>query len=121
MNQKQTLEEIIRRAGTEIELLDLLSERKLKFPVYVESPVMNEDVSELELSVRSSNCLRRAGFHTVGDLINGIEKSDDLLKIRNCGENSVREIMRNLFIYQYSVLTADRQEKWIEEVRRLNS
>lgn len=81
---------------------------------------MNDDIAELELSVRSANCLRRMGYHTVGDLVRNIEKSDDLLKIRNCGENSAKEIMRHLFLHQYSVLSAEKQNKWVEDLIKLN-
>lgn len=120
MNQKQALEEILTKIGDTINIENLLLHRKLQFPIYVETAIMNEDLSELDLSVRSSNCLRRAGFHTIGDLVSGITKSDDLLKIRNCGANSAKEIMQKLFIHQYSVITGDRQIKWLNEIVRLN-
>ena len=51
-------------------------------------------VRELELSIRSENCLLRGGIHTIGDLLS--RSKDDLLKIRNLGKISLREIEEKL-------------------------
>ena len=51
-------------------------------------------IEELDLSVRSSNCLRRAGINTVEDLINKTE--DELLKVRNLGRKSFEEVLNKL-------------------------
>ena len=56
--------------------------------------VFSEKIEELDLSVRSNNCLRRAGINTVGDLINKSE--DDLKKIRNLNTQSLEEIIGKL-------------------------
>ena len=51
-------------------------------------------VEELDLSVRSFNCLKRANIHKVGDLI---EKSeDDMMKVRNLGKKSLDEVVAKL-------------------------
>ncbi|MDR1732972.1 MAG: DNA-directed RNA polymerase subunit alpha [Synergistaceae bacterium] len=47
-------------------------------------------VRDLELSIRSENCLLRGGIHTIGDLLQ--KSKDDLLKIRNLGKISLKEI-----------------------------
>ena len=54
--------------------------------------VMNID--ELELSVRSYNCLKRANINTVGELINKTE--DDMMKVRNLGRKSLDEVINKL-------------------------
>ena len=55
---------------------------------------MNKSIDELELSVRSYNCLKRAGINTVEDLC---EKTmDDLMKVRNMGRKSLDEILNKL-------------------------
>ena len=51
-------------------------------------------IEELDLSVRSFNCLKRAGINTVGDLINKSE--DDMMKVRNLGRKSLEEVMAKL-------------------------
>src|SRR6056297_1368617 len=56
--------------------------------------IMDTTVEELELSVRSSNCLKRAGINTVGELVDKTE--DDLMKVRNLGKKSLQEIKDKL-------------------------
>jgi len=52
--------------------------------------VLNRSVEEMELSVRSSNCLRRANIKSLGDLVRRSEQ--DMLKYRNFGKQSLKEI-----------------------------
>ncbi|UCG52231.1 MAG: DNA-directed RNA polymerase subunit alpha [Candidatus Latescibacterota bacterium] len=52
--------------------------------------LLSRSVEELELSVRSSNCLRRANIKTLGDLVRRTEQ--DMLKYRNFGKQSLKEI-----------------------------
>ena len=59
-----------------------------------DSDFMNRPVRELELSIRSENCLLRGGIHTIGDLLQ--KSRDDLLKIRNLGKISLKEIGEKL-------------------------
>ena len=51
-------------------------------------------IEELDLSVRSFNCLKRAGINTVEDLIGKSE--DDMMKVRNLGKKSFVEIQHKL-------------------------
>ena len=56
--------------------------------------VLEMTVEELELSVRSLNCLKRAAIHNVEDLINRTE--DEMMKVRNLGRKSLEEIIQKL-------------------------
>ena len=51
-------------------------------------------IEDLDLSVRSYNCLKRAGIETVGDLIG--KTMDDMMKVRNLGRKSLEEVERKL-------------------------
>ena len=51
-------------------------------------------IEELELSVRSYNCLKRAGISTVEDLTN--KTQDDMMKVRNLGKKSLDEVTNKL-------------------------
>ena len=51
-------------------------------------------IEELDLSVRSFNCLKRAGINTVEDLLNKSE--DEMMKVRNLGRKSLEEVMAKL-------------------------
>lgn len=59
-------------------------------PAGGESEFLARPVRDLELSIRSENCLLRGGIHTIGDLLQ--KSRDDLLKIRNLGKISLKEI-----------------------------
>lgn len=56
--------------------------------------VLEMTVEELDLSVRSYNCLKRAGINTVEDLINRTE--EDMMKVRNLGRKSLEEVVQKL-------------------------
>ena len=56
--------------------------------------VLEMTIEELDLSVRSFNCLKRAGINTVEDLINRTE--DDMMKVRNLGRKSLEEVIWKL-------------------------
>ena len=56
--------------------------------------LLNTSVEELELSVRSSNCLKNANIRTIGELTKKTE--DDIAKTRNFGKKSLQEIKEKL-------------------------
>ncbi len=56
--------------------------------------VLELSIEELDLSVRSYNCLKRAGINTVEDLANKTE--DDMMKVRNLGRKSLEEVLNKM-------------------------
>jgi len=56
--------------------------------------VLEMSIDELELSVRSYNCLKRAGINTVQELTN--RTSEDMMKVRNLGRKSLEEVLAKL-------------------------
>ena len=56
--------------------------------------VLEMSIDELELSVRSYNCLKRAGINTVEELTN--KTSEDMMKVRNLGRKSLEEVLGKL-------------------------
>lgn len=77
-----------------------LSENAKTAEVMVEKPedpkgaVLDMSIDELELSVRSYNCLKRAGINTVEELTN--KTSEDMMKVRNLGRKSLEEVLAKL-------------------------
>ena len=59
-----------------------------------QTTVLSMTIEELDFSVRSFNCLKRAGINTVEDLINRTE--DDMMKVRNLGRKSLEEVVNKL-------------------------
>lgn len=63
--------------------------------------VLKMAIEEMDLSVRSYNCLKRANIHTVEDLTKKTE--DDMLKVRNLGRKSLDEVIQKLESYGLSL------------------
>ncbi len=62
-------------------------------------------IDELDLSVRSFNCLKRAGINTVEDLTNKSE--EDMMKVRNLGRKSLEEVIAKLASFGFSLKKDD--------------
>ena len=60
----------------------------------IKEKVLEMTIEELDMSVRSFNCLKRAGIDTVEDLINRTE--GDMIKVRNLGKKSLEEVIQKL-------------------------
>ena len=77
-----------------------LSGDSLDGPILIKSDdnpattVLSMTIEELDFSVRSFNCLKRAGINTVEDLISKTE--DDMMKVRNLGRKSLEEVVNKL-------------------------
>lgn len=79
-----------------VELVDNMGERDILVSQDDDKTqkVMEMSVEDLDLSVRSYNCLKRANIHTVADLTRRTE--DDMLKVRNLGRKSLEEVVKKL-------------------------
>ena len=62
-------------------------------------------IDELDLSVRSYNCLKRANINTVADLIN--KTGEDMMKVRNMGKKSLDEVQKKLEMMGLSLASED--------------
>ena len=67
--------------------------------------VLEMTIEELDMSVRSFNCLKRAGIDTVEDLINKSE--EDMMKVRNLGRKSLEEVIQKLNSLGFSLQKED--------------
>ncbi len=71
--------------------------KEVDFGVYLgdeKEKVLEMSIDELELSVRSYNCLKRAGINTVEELTN--RTPEDMMKVRNLGRKSLEEVLAKL-------------------------
>ena len=95
----------------DLNLLIDLSENAKSVDVMVEKEddqkekVLEMSIDELELSVRSYNCLKRAGINTVEELTN--KTPDDMMKVRNLGRKSLDEVYAKLKELGLSLRTGD--------------
>ena len=88
-----------------------LSETAASSSTVVEKPessankVLQMTIDELDLSVRSFNCLKRANINTVEDLIN--KTGEDMMKVRNMGKKSLDEVQKKLEMMGLSLASDD--------------
>ena len=86
--------------GNEIKLFTDLSESVANKSTIVDKPesvkdkVLEMSIEEMDLSVRSFNCLKRANINTVQDLIT--RSGEDMIKVRNLGRKSLEEVQNKL-------------------------
>ena len=71
----------------------------------VKEKILEMTIEELDLSVRSFNCLKRAGINTVEDLTNKTE--DDMMKVRNLGKKSLDEVINKLHSFGLDLRSED--------------
>lgn len=71
----------------------------------IKEKVLEMTIEELDLSVRSYNCLKRAGINTVEELTNKSE--DDMMKVRNLGKKSLEEVRVKLSELQLGLRLED--------------
>ncbi len=67
--------------------------------------ILEMTIEELDLSVRSFNCLKRAGINNVEDLTNKTE--DDMMKVRNLGKKSLDEVINKLHSFGLDLRSED--------------
>lgn len=115
--------------GIAIEDIFLILSAKKKtfhYPVFFTKEQMSQEIEVLDLSVRAYHCLKRAGYSTLGSLVNGIYTKDgetskrQLKKIQNLGQNSADEIMIKLMNYQFMVLPDYNKKDYMNKILDLN-
>jgi DNA-directed RNA polymerase alpha subunit len=120
MRKKETDMEQRRRNFREFDDIYRKYGKRFRFPVYLGEEFMETPLDNLELSVRSYNCLWRAGIRNVGNIVNRIDNRTDLLHIRNLGIRSADEIMTALMEYQFSLLSDEGKKKYLARIDELN-
>lgn len=106
--RERTLDELIERYKPKFELLNVTIESSIED---IQKSIREGlKVEDMDLSVRSYNCLRRANINTALDLINLCESDKylELLRVRNLGRKSLTEVLERL----YELTGRDFREKY---------
>lgn len=82
--------EVVSQLNQYVNEQDYMYEREEK----VANKKLEKKIEELDLSVRSYNCLKRAGIHTVGELAQKTE--EEMMRVRNLGRKSLKEVVQKL-------------------------
>ena len=100
INAKEAVSLAARIMNEHLNLFVTLSQEAMDAEIMVEKDDKGKEkalemtIEELDLSVRSFNCLKRAGINTVEDLVNKSE--EDMMKVRNLGRKSLEEVIAKL-------------------------
>lgn len=111
---------------TTIEEILIRNRKMFHFKVMFTSEQMAQDIDVLDLRPRAYNCLKRYGYNTVGDVVNGVETREEesskrqLLKIRNLGRNTAEEILMKIFYYQFLVLPDEKKCDYMQKIVTAN-
>lgn len=70
--------------------MSIMSQKELS----MKDKLLETSIEDLDFSVRSYNCLKRAGIHTVADIVNKSEQ--DMIKVRNLGKKSLDEVLNKV-------------------------
>lgn len=70
--------------------MSIMSKKELS----MKDKLLETSIEDLDFSVRSYNCLKRAGIHTVADIVNKTEQ--DMIKVRNLGKKSLEEVIKKV-------------------------
>jgi len=103
--------------GLDMEDLQVITKGHFNFPV----KFMDKDISELDISQRALNCLRRSNINTISRLLESVDSENNIKLMRNSGVKTAKEIMLALFIYQFNSLSSkDKKREYIDKVLELN-
>ena len=99
LNEHLTLFIDLSDAGTNVEVLSKKDAKSSS------DDILDMSIEELELSVRSFNCLKRAGINSVQELV--AQTPDEMMKVRNLGKKSLDEVLAKLKDLGLSLSPAD--------------
>lgn len=99
LNEHLTLFVDLSDAGTNVEVLSKKDAKSSS------DDILDMSIEELELSVRSFNCLKRAGINSVQELV--AKTPDEMMKVRNLGKKSLDEVLAKLKDLGLSLSPAD--------------
>ena len=112
--------------GTTIEEILVKNKKLFRFQMLLKPEHLAQSIDTMDFSVRSYNCLKRAGINTIGELVNSCRAKPDstskkqLQQYRNLGRTSADEILLKLFCYQFSILPDNRKREYMRRVEEMN-
>ncbi len=119
----QIMKEMDRYAKGKSVIETIMAKKKpIRFDVCFTKEQKAMDIESLALSVRSSNCLYRAGLRTIGKLVDAMELSENetskqkLLRIRNLGAKSAEEILFSVMCFQFTLLSEKDREEYVGQI-----
>lgn len=102
------------------ELQTVCKGRMFRFPVYPLMEAMNQDVAAMDMSARAQNALHRTGLGTIRALVEKVSSENNLQRIKNIGALTVREVMFNIFLFQFAQFDTAGKKRYMKRVLEMN-
>lgn len=91
----------------------------VRISIPINEKYLSVDITELNLSVRSYNGLRRSGIFTLGDLFGALQENT-LSSVRNLGKKSISEIKTKFLDFCYNQLSDKKKTEFLQKMIEMN-
>ena len=101
-----------------LEIANILNKNNIIIELRKEMSTYDLTIEDMDLSVRSYNCLKRAGIESLYQLLQ--LNDEDFMKVRNLGKNSMIEVKNKLEIYREALLTKNKSDRYNFNIKQGN-
>ena len=93
--------------------------QKVRVSVAFTKKACDTNIDDIEFSVRATNALKRAGYFTIGDVVEALS-NETLIHIRNLGKKTFNEIQTKILVYGYERLTEKEKQRFFVDLVERN-
>ena len=93
--------------------------QKVRVSVAFTKKACDTNIDDIEFSVRATNALKRAGYFTIGDVVEALS-NETLIHIRNLGKKTYNEIQTNILVFGYERLTEKEKQRFFVDLVERN-
>ncbi len=93
--------------------------QKVRVCVAFTKKACDTSIDDIEFSVRATNALKRAGYFTIGDVVEALS-NETLIHIRNLGKKTFNEIQTKILVFGYERLSEKEKQKFFVDLVERN-
>ncbi|MBP3554160.1 MAG: hypothetical protein IJY37_07875 [Clostridia bacterium] len=93
--------------------------QKVRVSVAFTKKACDTNIDDIEFSVRATNALKRAGYFTIGDVVEALS-NETLIHIRNLGKKTFNEIQTKILVFGYERLTEKEKQRFFVDLVERN-
>jgi DNA-directed RNA polymerase alpha subunit len=93
--------------------------QKVRVSVAFTKKACDTNIDDIEFSVRATNALKRAGYFTIGDVVEALS-NETLIHIRNLGKKTFNEIQTKILVFGYERLSEKEKQRFFVDLVERN-
>jgi DNA-directed RNA polymerase alpha subunit len=93
--------------------------QKVRVSVAFTKKACDTNIDDIEFSVRATNALKRAGYFTIGDVVEALS-NETLIHIRNLGKKTFNEIQTKILVFGYDRLSEKEKQRFFVDLVERN-